>query len=100
VFEPSEESGWRQHTASYRLVIRHLVGNLLAIPLGLTTTRGGDGSPPTEKDLPYRDGAHIHHDMEHLRLPAFFMIPGMLPRALVGGGYEYQLKLGREHRRD
>jgi len=100
VFEPSPTKGWRQHVAMYRLVIRHLRGNLQAIPLGSTRVSGGDGSLPGMEDLPMRDGAHIHHDTEHLRLPAFVLLPGQLPVLLTDGEYERTHKLGREHRRD
>lgn len=61
---------WR---CTYQLVYRHLVDDVVSVPLGetkITWTRepvGSDG----KIELPFRDGAHIHHDAMELDLPAF-----------------------------
>ena len=76
---PRLEMRWRElddwgynWEAQYRLVHRHFLDHLVAIPLG-STKRGGDSPPMTNEkvDLPFRDGAHIKHDAKALDLPAF-----------------------------
>lgn len=77
---PSGTVSWHQFRVYYRLVYKHLMGDLHKTVLGETTCRGGAGKPiksmearsrPGKIDLPYRDGAHICHDMAHLRMPGF-----------------------------
>ena len=76
---PRLEMRWRElddwgynWEARYRLVYRHFLSHLVAVPLG-NTKRGGDSPPMTNEnvDLPIRDGAHIKHDAKLLNLPAF-----------------------------
>lgn len=93
---------WREYKVVYRLVYRHLLGQLTAIPLGVTTSRSGLDAKPAEFDLPYRDGAHARHDAEHLGLPLFRVMPGEVPVSIDDkwDGYEQQRRLGRGHRSD
>lgn len=76
---PRLEMRWRElddwgynWEAQYRLVYRHFLDELVAIPFG-NTKRGGDSPPMTNEkvDLPFREGAHIKHDAGTLNLPAF-----------------------------
>jgi len=65
---------WETKEACYNLVYRHLVDGIVTVPLGLTRVDGGTGAPPVvngEVVLPYRDGAHIYHEMMTLGLPGF-----------------------------
>lgn len=60
----------------YRMVMRHLNGSLITVPLGSTTSNMFCVRPfPEEYDgklaLPLQDGAHIMHDMGHLDLPGY-----------------------------
>jgi hypothetical protein len=61
----------------YGIVYRHLTGTVVFVPLGHTKV-GGDGRPPIRGDgsirLPFRDGAHIYHDMKQLELPGFAIL--------------------------
>lgn len=70
------------HRWEYRLVYRHLLGDVIGVPLGSTSTTG-----PLERaepgDTPFRDGVHIRHDAQHLRLPAFSVVRGRV-KALSG----------------
>ena len=61
-----------QYRCAYRLVYRHLLGHLVAVPLGETMV--GSTKPPDhfgEIDTPFRDGAHIKSDARQLGLPAY-----------------------------
>ena len=63
----------------YSLVIKHLLGYHVRVPLGVTTTSGTfvhSGGKPNFDDTPFRDGAHFRHDAESLKLPAFVVIDG------------------------
>jgi hypothetical protein len=68
------EDGYEQYW-DYRLIYRHLLGHLIAVPLGGTKTSGGNCDslkwPNGTLHLPFRDGAHISHDTGHLGIPAF-----------------------------
>lgn len=59
--------------ASSFLVYRHLLGHAVALPLGRTISEGGRNYRPDigPISLPFRDGAHLIHDAEHLKLPAY-----------------------------
>ena len=63
--------------ACYSLVYRHLLGRIIAHSLSSTHV-GGDWSDnePLSLRLPFRDGAHIMHDMQTLNLPAFVVAGG------------------------
>lgn len=77
LWEKDDGESWRNCTALYRLIYRHLLGHLVAVPLGRTQTQSGaDHSPATEPwskniRVPFRDGVHIATDSESLKLPAF-----------------------------
>ena len=65
---------WETKEARYNLVYRHLDGDIVTVPLENTKIEGGTGEPPVvngEVVLPYRDGAHIYHEMMTLGLPGF-----------------------------
>ncbi len=59
--------------AEYNLVTRHLCDHIQVTPLGKTESRGGVSGE--EKcamlDLPFRDGAHLVHDKEQLKIPGY-----------------------------
>lgn len=87
---------------NYYLVYRHFTGDLLMKPFGHTRSHGNNMEWPREHKgrlaLPIRDGAHIHHDSELLKLPAFVRC-GDRVEALSSEGREHHQKKGREHRR-
>ncbi len=67
---------WYTRIAKYRLVYRAFWDDVLAVPMGQTKVSGGRGTEPPigsngEIDMPFREGAHICHDMEVLKLPGF-----------------------------
>lgn len=65
---------WSSYETVYRMVYRHLVGDIMSVPLGRTEICGHGSGPPLRDGrlrLPFRDGAHICSDMAHLRLPGF-----------------------------
>lgn len=88
----------------YRLAFRHLTGELLANPLGRTVSNSSNTEWPRlfrgKLALPFRDGAHIHHDTEHLGLPAFMRCDDLSDMLGADDDYECQKRLGREHRRE
>lgn len=67
------ERAWWRYEVIYRMVYRHLVGDIIALPFGRTEISGSDRAPMTDGrlQLPFRDGAHICHDMAHLHMPGF-----------------------------
>jgi hypothetical protein len=84
VYIPHKELGWSDYRVIYRLVMKHLLGRVFALPLSQTrlTRYGYDKDPPALDDLPLRDGAHIIHDSAHLGVPAFKIMPGEKPHRL------------------
>ena len=67
-------SALREANIYERHVYRHFLGDIMAVPLGHTTIRGGAGRMPLVDGrlmLPFRDGAHVCSDMAHLKLPGF-----------------------------
>ncbi len=94
----------------YRFVYPHLLGHNVIVPLGRTESSGNFNErrrPPRNQDgsmdLPYRDGAHIHHDMEALKLPAYAIWKEEGKNTIVEelpfrDKYENQLRVGRERR--
>jgi hypothetical protein len=65
---------WRNRVAKYALVYRHLCGEFVTVPLGETKIAASRNEPPIEDGkvhLPFRDGAHIYHEMMTLGLPGF-----------------------------
>lgn len=92
---------WRDFKVIYRLVMRHLNGELIGIPLGCTRTGSSGNHKPESYDLPRRDGCHAAHDGAHLRMPLYKLMPGELPTRLRddAGNYDDQCRMGTEHRR-
>jgi hypothetical protein len=73
----------------YNLIYRHLLGHLVAVPLGQTKSQGGNGTPPIhngEIRTPFRDGVHICTDTEHLGIPAFCIVEGTIVRLMMKDG--------------
>ena len=70
------ESDWC-HVWFYSLVYKHTTGDIMAIPMGETTSKGGHGNfkfdsvKDAQFQLPFRDGVHIRRDAHHLNLPAY-----------------------------
>jgi hypothetical protein len=73
VWEQTDERRQEWH-AYYRLVYKHLLDDIILVPLGQTRV-GGHMDTPVNSDgsiqIPFRDGAHIDHDAEQLSLRAF-----------------------------
>lgn len=64
----------------YELVYRHHLGHCVAIPLGQTSTSGGErskgpfedvGNGEKELFVPFRDGVHMNTDMKRFGIPGF-----------------------------
>jgi len=77
--EATQDDGenWHNFTWRYCLVYRHLLGHLIFVPLGNTTSSGGNNQPPIHAGVistPFRDGAHIRKDSFHLNLPAYAIV--------------------------
>lgn len=101
------QEDWSSYRVVYSMVFCHLLDHCISIPLGMTTVQGGGKHrpPPWEGEveilLPHRDGAHLHHDAAHLRMPAFAIFPNGTSRRLDGDeGYERQASAGLKHRRE
>lgn len=105
MYENQED--WSSYRVVYQLVIKHLTERIVEIPLGVTTCRGhsGDKTPPWKSEfrpaeLPYRDGAHGHHDAAHLGLPLYAVPPEGPPIRLDGDhDYDHQRSEGLRHQR-
>lgn len=70
---------WYNRECTYYLVYQHLLGDIVAVPMGHTTVNGGSDSPPITGGLvtlPFREGAHVVHDAKQLKLPAYACIVG------------------------
>jgi hypothetical protein len=74
-----ERDGWRDFEIEFRLVVKHLLGYLVLIPLGLTRSQSSSEEDPRRHGLanalPFRDGAHAPHDAALLGLPLFAIMP-------------------------
>lgn len=59
--------------AEYSLITRHLCGQIEVRPFGRTRCSGSNvrNSYCKALALPFRDGAHIVHDKEQLRVPGY-----------------------------
>jgi len=70
-----------------------LAGTVVFVPLGHTKV-GGDGRPPIRGDgsirPPFRDGAHIHHDLKQLGLPAFAILEDRVEPLAPDSGAEVE----------
>ena len=64
----------------YGLAYRHLLGDIIFVPLGRTRVTGGQRAPICKGkiDLPFRDGAHIKNESEQLNLPAYAICEGVV----------------------
>lgn len=68
---------WGNFEWIYCLVYKHLLGHIVKVPLGKTTTQSGRELPPIfdgRIEGPFRDGAHLMHDSETLKPPAFYVV--------------------------
>lgn len=73
---------WYQYAWEYSLVYRHLLGDIIAVPMGRSTSSGGANyAPDTFQGVydpncsgPFRDGVHIWNDSKCLNLPAFLIV--------------------------
>ena len=54
--------------SSYSIIYRHLLGDIMSIPISSTKI---DGCNASVDFLPFRDGAHIYNDMYELNLRGF-----------------------------
>jgi hypothetical protein len=89
----------------YHLVYMHLCDGILELPIGRTTSSGSHRDfPRLDKDgrldLPFRDGAHIHHDAVHLGLPAYVRVGDQVQELDLSeaSNYCHQVSVGEEHR--
>lgn len=58
----------------YAMIYRHLLDDIVCIPLGKTDVGGNGGEPcifDGKLSLPFRDGAHIKNEMRQLNLPGY-----------------------------
>ena len=94
--------GWDDYRVTYRLVVKHLLGHLVGIPLSFTKIGGRSCNVEPDHDhLPLRDGAHAAHDSTHLRCAVFKLMPGKSAEQVsLNENFDHQMHLGREHRRD
>ena len=80
---------WYMWRWEYALVYKHLLGNVVTVPLGETKCSGGTNQPPIRNgiiDTPIRDGVHIAHDAEQLNLPAFAICNGVINKIVIRNG--------------
>lgn len=73
----------------YKLIYRHTLGHLVAVPIGQTKSQGGNGTPPIyngEISTPFRDGVHICQDSGHLGIPAFCVVGNKIARLMMKDG--------------
>jgi hypothetical protein len=86
---------WYNWEWRYGIVYRHLTGTVVFVPLGHTKVRG-DGRPPIRGDgsirLPFRDGAHVYHDMKQLGLPGFAILEDRVEPLAHDSGSEVEKK--------
>lgn len=93
--------GWDSYRVDYRLVMKHLHGHLVAIPLGRTTINSSARNQrPNDTDLPIRDGAHAAHDSALMGLPVFKVLPGEAPILVDTSRWEFAKADGLAHRRE
>lgn len=57
----------------YSLIYRHFLGEIIEVPMGQTRCNGRFPKDPFQ-DMPFRESAHIYHDMNELGLPAYSVI--------------------------
>lgn len=70
---------WNDWEWRYGLVYRHLTGDIIYIPFGLTRCSGGRNNIKHPiLDLPFREGNHIYSDKKSLNLPAFSIVEKMV----------------------
>lgn len=81
--------------AEYGLVYEHLLGDIIFVPFG--TTKIGAPDRYDFMDLPFRNGAHILHDMFMLKLRGFVVYQDkyeeiFLTKENMPGGLAIKLK--------
>ena len=70
------------HIWLYSLVYEFTTGEIIAVPMGETSSRGGhrsfkfDSTEDACREIPYRDGVHIRRDAWQLNLPAYAIAQG------------------------
>lgn len=110
MYENQKEDDWSSYRVTYSLILKHLTDAIVSIPMGMTTVQSGgkygppwkvrDGAGAPLCELPFRDGAHIHHDAGHLQVPAFAVFPdGTFLRIDGDPTRTSQAEYGRAHRR-
>lgn len=75
----AQVDGWREYKVVYRLVYKHLLDHMVAVPLGMTKIGGGVDKDPSRLDLPFRDGVHAWHEAGLFGWPLFKLVPGRPP---------------------
>lgn len=70
------------HIWFYSLVYRFTTGEIMAVPMGETNSRGGhnhfrfDTVEDAHREIPFREGTHIRRDAWQLNLPAYAIAQG------------------------
>jgi len=64
----------------YYLVYKHLLGDIICVPLGYTKVSGGNKAPIYDGkiNLLFRDGAHIKNEAKQLNIPAYVICEGKI----------------------
>lgn len=92
--------GWNEVDVEYRLVLKHLLGHVVLLPLGLTRWSSSNTEDPRRQGLsaalPFRDGAHAPHDAALLGLPLYAL---MLEGPVLVDCRPQAAAEGRGHRR-
>lgn len=82
---PRLEIRWRklndwERLAEYSLVYRFFLGEVIRIPISMTKQSGGPVVHGAMVETPFRDGAHIRHDMRQLNLPGYAICDGLVTK--------------------
>lgn len=82
---PRLEIRWRklndwERVAEYSLVYRFFHGEVIRVPMSVTKQSGGPVVHGDMVSTPFRDGAHIQHDMRHLNLPGYAISDGVVTK--------------------
>jgi hypothetical protein len=77
------EAGARRWACYYELVYRHLLGDVIGVPLGYTTVtcRQTPELSNGNLDMPFRDSAHAKSDAEQLGLEIYVVFGEQVRRA-------------------
>lgn len=91
---------WRSYRVTYRLVMRHFLGQMIGIPLGATKIGGGLNKKPETGHTPFRDGVHAMHDSGLFGCPVYRVMPGEAPEKITWpDDRQSAIHEGRAHRR-